>query len=171
MKEFILTQPYGSLEEMLNSAEVAVYREELQQCNIEKYAIVSRIGNRYDLNGNKIEGFVDNPFFIKEEKCACCNELECICDNEKIVNEGNFEEKNREGTNMKYPEIEAFVDEVVSRQIEGVKLAYEEEIAKIKAQHEQEIAELKEFHESELATAKANAKTEAKEELLAKLKD
>ena len=163
MKEFILTQSYGSIEEMLNSVEVAIYKEELQQGSIEKYAVVSRVGNKYDIDGHKIEDFVDNPFFAKEEKCTCYNELECICDNE-----GNFEEKMEE-KEMKYPEIEAFVDGVVEKQVEGVKRAYEEKIAKFKAQHEQEIAELKELHESELATAKANAKAEAKEELLAKL--
>ena len=157
MKEFILTQSYGSIEEMLNSVEVAIYKEELQQGNIEKYAVVSRVGNKYDIDGNKIEDFVDNPFFAKEKKCTCYNELECICDNEKIVNEGNFEEK-MEKKEMKYPEIEAFVDGVVEKQVEGIKRAYEEEIA-----------ELKKVHEDELATAKENAKAEAREELLAKL--
>ena len=55
MKEFILTQPYTTIEEMVNSGELSVYKEELQQGNIEKYAIVSRIGNRYDIEGKKIE--------------------------------------------------------------------------------------------------------------------
>lgn len=158
MKEFVLTQSYATIEEMLHSGEVDVYRAELETGNIEKYAIVSRIGNRYDLNGNKIESLVDNPFCCKVE----------VVNLPFVVNETK-KEKVLEETNMKYPEIEAFVDEVIAKQIEGVKLAYEEEIAKIKAQHEQEIAELKAVHEDELATAKANAKAEAKEELLAKL--
>ena len=67
MKEFVLTQSYATIDEMLHSGEVEVYKEELQQGNIEKYAIVSRIGNRYDLNGIKIDGFVDNPFSKKKE--------------------------------------------------------------------------------------------------------
>ena len=67
MKEFVLTQPYSTVEEMVNSGEVAVYKEELQQGNIEKYAIVSRIGNRYDLNGKKIEDFVKNPYLKKKQ--------------------------------------------------------------------------------------------------------
>ena len=162
MKEFILTQPYSNLEEMLNSAEVGIYKEELLQGNIEKYAIVSRIGNRYDLNGNKIEDFVDNPFYKTQEVEVCeeAKTIPTVCE---------IEEKNMEETNMKYPEVEAFIDEVVAKQIEGVKLAYEEEIAKIKSQHEQEVAVLKRVHEDELSTAKANAKAEAKAELLAKL--
>ena len=158
MKEFVLTQPYGSLEEMLNSAEVAVYKEDLQRGTYEKYAIVSRIGNRYDLEGNKIEDFVDNPFY---------NQVEVV--NLPFVVNETKKEKVLEETNMKYPEIERVIDETVEKQVEGVKLVYEEEITKLKAQHEQEVAELKAFHESELATAKANAKAEAKEELLAKL--
>ena len=167
MKEFILTQPYSNLEEMLNSAEVGIYKEELLQGNIEKYAIVSRIGNRYDLNGNKIEDFVDNPFLVKQEDAPVSY---CESINEDVVEEkGITAEKKLEGEVMKYPEVEAFIDEVVAKQIEGVKISYKEEIAKIKAQHEQEVAELKRFHEDELATAKANAKAEAKAELLAKL--
>ena len=102
MKEFILTQPYGSLEEMLNSAEVAVYREELQQCNIEKYAIVSRIGNRYDLSGKKIEDLADNPFFHKEEMVV-----------EEIAS--TTEEKVTEERSMKYCEIEMLIDKEIEK--------------------------------------------------------
>ena len=160
MMEFILTQSYATLEEMLNSAEVDVYKEDLQRGTYEKYAIVSRIGNRYDLEGKKIEGFVDNPFY-KTQRVEVCEEAKPI----PVVCE--IEEKNMEETNMKYPEIEAFVDGVVEKQVEGVKLAYEEEISKIKAQHEQYIDELKALHEVELMNAKAKAKSE----LLAKLND
>ena len=71
MKEFVLTQPYNSLEEMLSSVEVNIYKEELEMSGVEKYAIVSRIGNRYDLNGNKIEDFADNPYFKKEDVNVC----------------------------------------------------------------------------------------------------
>lgn len=156
MKEFILTQPYGSLEEMINSGEVDVYRAELETGNIEKYAIVSRIGNRYDLNGNKIEEFADNPFFVKEDIPAF------VC--EKITNEDVVEEAGITieefigGKTMKYFEIEKLIDAEV-----------EKAVAECNAKHEQEVAELKRVHEDELATAKANAKAEAKEELLAKL--
>lgn len=165
--EFFLTQSYSTLEEMLNSAEVGIYKEDLQRGTYEKYAIVSRIGNRYDLEGNKIEGFVDNPFIAKEDiPVFTCEKIT----NEDIVKEAGMTiEEFIGGKTMKYPEVEAFIDEVVAKQIEGVKLAYEEDIAKLKEQHEQEIAELKAIHEDELATAKANAKAEAKEELLAKL--
>jgi hypothetical protein len=169
MKEYVLTQPYNSLEEMINSAEVCVYKEELEQGNIEKYAIVSRIGNRYDLDGNKIEDFAKNPFvnlpFI-DTPVFTCDKIT----NEDIVEEAGITIEEFIGVkDMKYPEIERVIDETVAKQVEGVKLVYEEEIAKLKAQHEQEIAELKAFHEDELATVKANAKVEAKEELLAKL--
>lgn len=156
MFEFFLTQPYASLEEMLNSAEVAIYKEELQRGTYEKYAIVSRIGNRYDLEGNKIEDFVDNPYFVKKEDIpVCCEKIT----NEDIVKEaGVTVDKFLGGKTMKYFEIEKLIDAEV-----------EKAVAELKAQHEQEIAELKATHEDEIATVKINAKAEAKEELLAKL--
>lgn len=153
MKEFILTQPYGNLEEMLNSAEVGIYKEELQQGNIEKYAIVSRIGNRYDLQGNKIEDFVDNPFLVKEDIPVSY----CEITNEDVVEEADttIEEILGEKT-MKYVEIENLIDAEV-----------EEAVAKVETKFKKEIITLKEQHAQELA----NAKAEAKAELLAKLKD
>lgn len=156
MKEFILTQPYATLEEMLNSAEVGIYKEELQQGNIEKYAIVSRIGNRYDLNGNKIEDFVYNPFLVKEDipVFTCVK----ITNKDVIEKAGTTVEEFIGGKTMKYFEIEKLIDDEI-----------EKAVAECNAKHEQEIAELKKVHEDELATAKANAKAEAKEELLAKL--
>lgn len=155
MKEFILTQPYGSLEEMLNSAEVGIYKEELQQGNIEKYAIISRIGNRYDLNGNKIEGFIDNPFFAKEDIPASY----CEITNEDIIKEAGITvEDFLGGKTMKYFEIEKLIDAEV-----------EKAVAECKAKYEEEIVKLKEQHDIELENVKANAKTEAKAELLAKL--
>lgn len=151
MKEFVLTQPYNSLEEMLNSGEVDVYRAELETGNIEKYAIVSRIGNRYDLNGNKIEDFVDNPFLVKEDIPVSY----CEIANEDVVEEAGITvEEMLEDKDMKYFEIEALIDKEV-----------ENAVAVAKAQHEQEIAQLKEEHAQELA----NAKAEVKAELLAKL--
>lgn len=151
MKEFILTQPYGNLEEMLNSAEVGIYKEELQQGNIEKYAIVSRIGNRYDLQGNKIADFVDNPFLVKEDIPVSY----CEITNEDVVEEADttIEEILGEKT-MKYVEIENLIDAEV-----------EEAVAKVETKFKKEIITLKEQHAQELA----NAKEEAKAELLAKL--
>lgn len=159
MKEFVLTQPYNSLDEMLNSGEVAVYKEELEQGNIEKYAIVSRIGNRYDLSGNKIEDFVYNPFFKKNVQF----DVEYLT-SEDVIEEANttieellvVEEKNMEEEEMKYPEIEQIIDKVVAEQVDGVKAIYEEKIAELKKENEQNIV---------------IAKAEAKAELIAKLKD
>lgn len=142
MKEFILTQPYGNLEEMLNSAEVGIYKEELQQGNVEKYAIVSRIGNRYDLNGNKVEDFATNPFYHKEEVVEV--EAPTEIKQEKVMEE----------TSMKYLEIEALIDKEI-----------EKAVAEVNARYEQELSALKKNHAHELATAKA----EVKAELLAKL--
>ena len=153
MKEFVLTQPYNSLEEMLNSGEVDVYRAELETGNIEKYAIVSRIGNRYDLNGNKIEDFVDNTFLVKEDIPVSY----CEIANEDVVKEAGITvEEMLEDKDMKYFEIEALIDKEV-----------ENAVAVAKAQYEQEIAQLKEEHAQELA----NAKAEVKAELLAKLSE
>ena len=152
MKEFVLTQPYSTVEEMLNSGEVAVYKEELQQGNIEKYAIVSRIGNRYDLNGKKIENYADNPFIAKEDVIVfTCDEIT----NEDVIEEASITvEKILEEEDMKYCEIEMFIDKEI-----------EKAVAEIKEKHAQEIAVLKEKHAEELA----NAKYEAKAELIAKL--
>lgn len=147
MKEFVLTQPYSTVEEMLNSGEVAVYKEELQQGNIEKYAIVSRIGNRYDLNGKKIEDFVKNPYLKKKQDVVENVKIE-------IAETLSVEEEKMEVKTMKYCEIEMFIDKEI-----------EKAVAEIKEKHAQEIAVLKEKHAEELA----NAKYEAKAELIAKL--
>lgn len=153
MKEFVLTQPYANLEEMLNSAEVGIYKEELQQGNIEKYAIVSRIGNRYDLQGNKIEDFVDNPFLVKENIPVSY----CEITNEDVVEEAGITvEEILEGKTMKYFEIEKLIDAEIEKAVADVKL-----------QHEQDIAELKASHEIELM----NIKAEVKAEILKKIND
>ena len=142
MKEFILTQPYGSLNEMLSSAEVGIYKEELEQGNIEKYAIVSRIGNRYDLEGNKIIEFANNPFYKKEE--TTCEDIPvsyCEITKEDVVEEANITiEQVLEDKSMKYSEIEALID----AEVEKVKVHYENEIAQLKAQHIEEIKKAKE---------------------------
>ena len=119
MKEFILTQPYNSIEEMVNSGEMAVYVDELKQHSISKYAIVSRIGNRYDIHGNRIEGFIDNPFGV------------------------NVEELKTEGISMKYLEIEALIDAEVEKATAELKVKHEQEIESLKQVHELELANVK----------------------------
>lgn len=151
MKEFVLTQPYSSIDEMVNSGEMSVYKDELLQGNIEEYAVISRIGNRYDINGNKIDGYVKNPF-IKEET--------------KIL----------EGTEMKYCEIEALIDKEIENAVDCVKAEFTNEISSLKLSHEEEISSLKTKHLQEISELKdryilelAKAKEQAKEELIAKL--
>lgn len=139
MKEFNLTQSYATIEELLNSGEVAVYKEELQQSDIDKYAIVSRIGNRYDLQGEKIEKYALNPYFATTEKIA-------------VVVEEN--KKEGEINIMKYAEIEALIDNEVAKAV-----------AEVNAKHEQELATLKEQHAQELA----NVKYEVRAEIIAKI--
>lgn len=150
MKEFILTQSYATIEDMVNSGEVAVYREELQQGNIEFYAIVSRIGNRYDICGNKISGYVQNPYLLINVPVEETIQQDAVQNVTKPAEVVEIEEKKEEETDMKYAEIEALIDA---------------EIEKVKATYEQEIAILKEQHEKELA----DAKEQAKAELIAKL--
>lgn len=130
MKEFILTQPYASIDEMLNSGEVAVYKDELKQGNIDEYAIVSRVGNRYDLQGNKIANYAKNPFLIVVE----------TVEEEKEIMEEN---------EMKYVEIETLIDNEI-----------EKAVAEVNARHEKELAELKEKYTVELENAKAAVKAE-----------
>lgn len=156
MKEFVLTQPYGTMEEMLNSAEVGIYKEELQNSREEKYAIVSRIGNRYDLNGNRIENFARNPFLQKEEN---------VVEEQRADNAHYIEEKKEEVKDMKYVEIEASIDKEIEKAIAEVKVAHEKEIANLKVQHGIELANLKARHVEELAEITAHVK----EELIAKL--
>lgn len=151
MKLFVLTQPYANLEEMLGSAEVGIYKEELQQGNIEKYAIVSRIGNRYDLNGNRIEDFADNPFLVKEDIPVFCE---------------NTDKEILEDKTMKYLDIEKLIDAEVEKAVSEVKASYENEIEVLKQSHAQEIEELNNVHEEE----KVKIKAEVINDLLNKLK-
>lgn len=130
MKEFILTQSYSTIEEMLNSGEVAVYKDELKQGNIDEYAIVSRVGNRYDLQGNKIANHAKNPFLIVVET---------------VEEEKEIMEENK----MKYVEIETLIDNEI-----------EKAVAEVNARHEKELAELKEKYTVELENAKAAVKAE-----------
>ena len=147
MKEFILTQSYSNLNEMLTSGEVAVYKEELQQGTIKQYAIVSRIGNRYDLNGKKIDGYVVNPYTTENQ----------VFDAEEDVC-AEIEEKILEEVSMKYVEVEQFIDNAIAKAVEETKTVYESQLVELKENHEKEIAEIK-----------AKAIASAKAELLAKL--
>lgn len=144
MKEFILTQSYATIEDMLASGELAVYEEELQEGEIQSYAIVSRIGNRYDIDGNKIEGFVQNPYIS-----PVCKQQEEIQNVVKPV-DVEIEEKKEEETDMKYAEIEALIDAEIAKAVDGVKATYEQEIAILKEQHEKELADAKEQAKVEL---------------------
>lgn len=126
MKEYILTQPYSNMEEMLNSAEVGIYKEELSNCTDEEYAIISRIGNRYDIFGNKIENYALNPFITKEYK------------------------KEETEITMKYAEIETLIDNEISKAVAEVKNMYEQEIAKINEHHNEEMALVKENIKAEI---------------------
>lgn len=150
MKEFILTQPYSNLEEMLNSGEVAVYKEELEQGNIEKYAIVSRIGNRYDLYGRKIEDYAKNPYFKKKE--------ESVVESAKIetVEEDFANKEKMEDEHMKYFEIEMLIDKEIEKAVEKVNEKYEQELTALKKTHEKELACVKDQVKAELL-AKLNA--------------
>lgn len=151
MKEFMLTQSYISIGEMLNSGEMAVYQDELKEGNIDKYAIVSRIGNRYDINGNKIAGVVDNPFInvpapvveVVEEKKEI-EEIEEIIEKVEVID------------TMKYAEIEALIDAEINKAVEGIKAEYEQKLADLKFHHEREIAEVGAKVKAELL-AKLNA--------------
>jgi len=153
MKEFELTQSYGTIEEMINSEEIAVIKEELSKGEIEFYAIVSRIGNKYDIAGNKIVDCAQNPYLLCQ--APVCEQQEAIFQSEIFAEPVDVEiEKIEEENEMKYPEIEALIDEIVAKEIEGVNLAHAEEIAKLKEEHAIELE---------------NAKAEAKAELIAKL--
>lgn len=139
MKQYVLTKPYATLEAMINSDEVARAKEELQKGEIKEYAIVSRIGNRYDLNANKILGYALNPYY--QEK--------------------TMEDKK----DMKYTNIEAIIDQEIATAVEKANIQHAQEIAKINADHEKEVIAIKEKHAADLVKAKDLAKAE----LLAKL--
>ncbi len=141
MKEFNLTQPYASITDMVNSEEVKSFINELQQGNIDEYAIVSRIGNRYDIDGKKISKFAANPYVI-----TCANIAQVDTENKE----------QGENDAMKYAEIETMIDNEVAKAVKEVE-----------AKHAQELAELKERHAQELVTVKSTLKAE----LIAKLND
>lgn len=133
MKEFILKQSYASIDEMLQSEELKEFVNELKQGDVDEYAIVSRIGNRYDLDGKKIAKYADNPYFATTEKIA-------------VVVEGNKEQGEN---SMKYTEIETLIDNEIAKVV-----------SEITARHDQELAELKEKHAQELANAKYEVRAE-----------
>lgn len=137
MKEFVLTQPYLSVDEMVNSGEVAVYKDELQNCGEELYAIVSRTGKRYDLFGNKIDDFAQNPFLGKNE-------------NGQIQDLIIIEEKKVEDKEMKYSNIEALIDAEVANAIEQIKAEHAKEIENLKAEHAKEILTVHDAVKAEL---------------------
>lgn len=111
MKEYVLTQSYPTINDMIESGEVKVYIDELKYGDIDKYAIVSRIGNRYNINGEKIVDFVQNPFFAEEAK----------------------KENIKEVTDMKYSEIETLIDNEIAKAVEAAIIEKDNEIAEIKA--------------------------------------
>lgn len=123
MKEFILTQSYATIEDMENSDEMSIYNNELKQGDIEDYVVISRIGNRYDILGNKIDGLAKNPF---------------------------YKNKNMEGNKMKYVDIEALIDKEIENAVAEIKEQYEKEIAELKSQHENELANAKELVKAEI---------------------
>lgn len=151
MKEFVLTQPYCSLEEMMSSGEFAVYKEELEQGNIEEYAIVSRIGNRYDLFGEKIDGFAKNPFNQKFAK--------------EVEKEQEKQEEKKESVDMRYLKIEELIDNEVADAVAEAKAKHIKEVEQLKVEHQAEIEKLKIEHQTEIEQAKETVKAE----LIAKL--
>lgn len=133
MKEFVLTQSYSTIGDMLRSEEVKAFVSELEKGEIAEYAIISRIGNRYDLDGNKIAQYAPNPYFSAAE-----------------VSSVTVEENKKQGENtMKYAEIEALIDNEIAKAV-----------AEVNARHEKELAELKEKYTAELENAKEAVKAE-----------
>ena len=133
MKDFVLTKPYSTIEDMLNSEEVTIFKEELKNGNFENYAIVSRTGKRYDLKGNKIDSFAKNPFFETQE--------------ETTTIEKNQTEEQKE---MKYLDIESLVDKEVAKAVEATRITYEKEIENLKLQHANELISIKDTVKAEI---------------------
>lgn len=133
MKELILTQSYSTINDMLNSEEVKEFVKELEQGNIDEYAVVSRIGNRYNLDGKRISKFAQNPYVTTSAN----------------ISQVETENKKQGENTMKYTEIEALIDNEIAKAV-----------ADINAKHEQELAELKEKYTAELESAKATVKAE-----------
>lgn len=133
MKDFVLTKPYSTIEDMLNSEEVTIFKEELKNGNFENYAIVSRTGKRYDLKGNKIDSFAKNPFFEQHE--------------ETTIIEKNQTEEQKE---MKYVDIESLIDKEVAKAVEETRIMYEKEIENLKLQHANELISIKDTVKAEI---------------------
>lgn len=151
MKEYVLTKPYPNTASMINGDEVGKVIESLMVGDVRSYAIVSRIGNRYDLSGNRIDGFAENPFYKPTEELQVVEEPQ--------------QEQEREEHNMKYVEIEALIDAEVEKAVAQIKQKHDAEIAEINAQHEAQVAEINERHATEIAEVRLNVRAE----LIAKL--
>lgn len=132
MKEFQLTQSYATIREMLDSDEMAIYNDELMEGEIDEYAIISRIGNHYDIDGNKINGYVKNPY-IKASPMSI----------------NDFKE---EAKTMKYTEIEKVIDEEIAKAIAEANVSRETMINEIRAEHENALNAVKIKHEEELTS-------------------
>ena len=133
MKDFVLTKPYSTIDDMLNSEEVTIFKEELKNGNFENYAIVSRTGKRYDLNGNKIDSFARNPFFETHEETT-------------IIEKNQTEEQPE----MKYVDIESLIDKEVAKAVEATRIMYEKEIENLKLQHANELISIKDTVKAEI---------------------
>lgn len=136
MKEFVLTRSYTTINEMLSSAEICACKEELENGGIDEYAIVSRIGNRYDLSGKKIVYSARNPYLT--------------------VIEAVEENKEKGETEMKYTEIETLIDKEVEKAVAEVNARHEKELAELKSKYVVELENAKATVKAELL-AKLNS--------------
>lgn len=127
MKELKLTQSYSTIDEMLKSEEVEAFVSELEKGEIAEYAIVSRIGNRYDLDGKKIAQYAFNPYFSAADETSV-----------------TVEENKKQGENtMKYAEIETLINNEIAKAVAEVTEKYEKQFTELKEQHAQELANTK----------------------------
>lgn len=127
MKELKLTQSYSTIDEMLKSEEVKEFIQNLKKSDISEYAIVSRIGNHYDLDGKKIAKYAPNPYFSVAE-----------------VSSVTVEENKKQGENtMKYAEIETLINNEIAKAVAEVTEKYEKQFTELKEQHAQELANTK----------------------------
>lgn len=124
MKELKLIQSYSTIDEMLKSEEVKEFIQNLKKSDISEYAIVSRIGNHYDLDGKKIAQYAPNPYVT-------------VCVNTETENK-----KQGENT-MKYAEIETLINNEIAKAVAEVTEKYEKQFTELKEQHAQELANTK----------------------------
>ena len=157
MKSFQLEKPYENMDQMRKSEEMEKIVEQLKSENIDLYEVKSRIGNKYDIFGNPINGFAKNPYYKVD--CYTANVTRTVVTQSEVKDETpaeapkNKKENKKENKEMPREDLHKIIDEEIENEIS-------EKLGQLKALYEEKIANLEEQHAAELAEARNKVKAE-----------